>query len=121
MLQITNFLKDGMWLEMIGSEAKGKELVKDDLFGADMLKFDANQKTSLHTHPGNHILFVVAGDGFLKYEGILHKLIQNTCYFVPGFVPHQVIAGESGMYLLSVSDKHRTVDSPERLKVVGDE
>ena len=121
MLQIKNFLDDNCWLEMVASEAKGKLLVKDGLFAADMLKFEPGQKTSLHTHPGDHILFVVIGSGLLRYDGLLHELTQYTCYFVPGSTPHQVIAGDSGMYLLSISNNHKPVDSAERLKVVNDE
>lgn len=120
MLQIKNYLDQVNWSAMVGSQAQGLNLVKDGNFAADMLHFKANQKTSLHTHPGNHILFVVQGDGWLIFDNEKHDLITGTCYFVPGLIPHQVIAGSVGMYLLSVADNHQPVDSASRLEVLED-
>mgnify|MGYP003335621286 CR=1 FL=1 len=118
MLQIKSYLQESNWLPMFGSQALGLSLVKNDGFAADMLRFNADQKTSLHTHPGNHILFVVEGDGWLVFDDDRHDLTKGTCYFVPGSTPHQVIAGSNGMFLLSIADNHRPVDSPERLEIL---
>lgn len=119
MLQIKNYITATDWLPMVGSEAHGCPLVKDGNFAADMLRFNAHEKTNLHTHPGNHILFVVQGSGSLVFGNDIHPLTQGTCYFVPGATPHQVIAGEDGLYLLSIADNHQPVDSPKRLEVLG--
>jgi len=120
MLQIKNYKDDHEWLSMVGSQAKGLNLVKDNNFAADILRFNANEKTSLHTHPGDHILFVVEGDGWLKFGDDLYELTTGTCYFVPGSVPHQVIAGSVGMFLLSIANDHRPVDSSKRLEILED-
>lgn len=117
MLQIKNYRESDNWLPMIGSEATGLPLVKQGDFGADMLHFESSQKTSLHTHPGNHILFVVEGGGYLVFNEEKHDLVQGTCYLVPGESPHQVVAGGFGMILLSIADKHCNVDSEERLRI----
>lgn len=120
MLQIKNFQNCDDWLPMFGSEALGMNLVKSGNFAADMLRFKPQERTSLHTHPGNHILFVVEGDGCLVFDGQLYELTKNTCYFVPGSTPHQVIGGDVGMFLMSIADSHRPVDSTERLTVVDE-
>jgi quercetin dioxygenase-like cupin family protein len=93
-------------------------LVKQDNFAADMLHFLPNEKTSLHTHPGNHILFVVEGGGFLTYGDEEHPLVKGSCYLVPGITNHRVSADERGMYLLSIADTHRSVDSEERTEII---
>jgi len=117
-LQINNYQSPlHQWLPMVGSQALGIGLVKDGRFAADMLKFEPGQCTSVHTHPGDHILFVVNGNGFLLYDGDRYDLIEGACYFVPGAIPHQVSA-TSIMFLLSVSNDHRTVDSAERLRII---
>jgi len=115
-LQKANYKKQTNWFNMVGSEALGTPLVKQTDFAADMLFFQANQSTCLHTHPGNHILYVVSGSGFLLFAEERHVLTQGDCYFVPGEVPHQVSASKlSSMHLLSIADNHRPVWSEERL------
>lgn len=116
-LQICNIADIKDWLPMHGSTALGAPLVKDGAFAADLLKFEPGQKTEPHTHPGDHILFVVDGDGWLIYGGAYHALTRHTCYFVPGQIIHQV-GSESGMLLMSIANAHRPVDSLERLEVV---
>jgi quercetin dioxygenase-like cupin family protein len=122
MLQIKNYLEAEWmdWKKMHGSQAHGLDLVKQDNFAADMLHFLPNEKTSLHTHPGNHILFVVDGGGVLTYGDEEHLLVKGACYLVPGTTNHRVSADERGMYLLSIADAHRLVDSKERTEVIQD-
>ena len=119
-MQIKNYLNESEWLPMVGSDALGTALVKNGGFAADMLHFRPNDKTILHTHPGNHILFVANGAGWLKIGGTKYWLNKGDCYFVPGEIPHQVGANENHLFLLSVADDHRPVDSPDRLKGVKD-
>lgn len=106
------------WCQMHGSRGLGMPLVKHGLFGADILSFAPRASTEVHTHPGDHILFVVAGGGFLVFDGEFHNLAQGDCYFVPGAVPHQVGAAEISLTLLSIANDHRPVDSAERLDIV---
>lgn len=122
MLQLKNYLEaDWMdWKKMHGSQGHGLALVKQDNFAADMIHFLPNEKTSLHTHPGDHILFIVEGSGFLTYGDEEHPLVKGSCYLVPGIVNHRVTADEQGMYLLSIANTHRLVDSKDRSEVVED-
>jgi quercetin dioxygenase-like cupin family protein len=119
MLQIKNVHDIDQWLSMHGSTALGASLVKNGKFAADILAFDAGQKTEPHTHPGNHILFVVEGEGWLIFNGQHYILTPATCYFVPGLTVHQV-GSDSNMLLLSIADDHRPVDSAQRLEVIYD-
>lgn len=120
MLQIKNYKSANAtdWLSMVGSEAIGLPLVKSESFAADMLDFGSQQKTSLHTHPGSHILFVVSGHGWLDYTDQSHDLEPGTCYFVPGSIAHRIRSSNWGLTLLSVSNDHRSVDSLERVSVL---
>lgn len=118
-LQIKSYLEANPedYLSMFGSDATGLPLVKSGSFGADMLKFSPGQKTEIHTHEGDHVLFVVEGQGWLLYGEKTMPLVAGTCYFVPGNVRHQVGAGLDEMFLLSVGNFHQSVDSPNRLQV----
>ena len=117
-LQMRNYRDSGGFVAMVASQGKGKHLVLSDRFGADMLRFDPGHKTEIHTHPGDHILFVAQGNGFLVFDGTYHSLSVGDCYFVPGAVPHQVGAIADALLLLSVANNHQPVDSKERLHVV---
>lgn len=118
-LQIKSIF-DGDYKTMVGSEGLGKPLVKLDNFAADFLSFGANHGTVLHTHPGNHILIVHSGSGWLNFGEEIHGLDPGTCYLVPGSVPHKITADSFGLSLYSVSDNHYPVDSPQRLEVVSE-
>jgi quercetin dioxygenase-like cupin family protein len=117
-LQLKNWKNSGTWFSMANSEALGLPLVGAGSFGADMLRFAPRQSTLRHTHPGDHVLFVVEGDGSLCYGDELHKLLEGDCYYVPGAVPHSICAAALGLVLLSVANQHRPVASPERSEVV---
>lgn len=120
MLQIKNYksISATDWLSMVASEAIGLPLVQSGCFAADMLDFGSQQKTSLHTHPGSHILFIVSGHGWLDYDDQTHDLELGTCYFVPGSVAHRIRSSKEGLTLLSVSNDHRPVNSSERVEVL---
>jgi quercetin dioxygenase-like cupin family protein len=113
-LQKSNYIESTQQLPMHLSEAKGTPLVKSEDFGADMLAFEPRQSTMIHTHSGDHILFVVSGKGWLLFDGEHCGLSQGDCYYVPGNVPHAVGTQNKSMRLLSIANKHRPVDSVER-------
>lgn len=111
MLQKLNWQEGTNWQSMHLSHGLGLPLVGDGKFAADMLRFEPGKSTALHTHPGDHILFVVDGSGYLVFGGTHHNLSQGDCYYVPGSVPHQVGAMGETLVLLSVANDHRPVGS----------
>jgi quercetin dioxygenase-like cupin family protein len=108
------------YVPMYGSGGRGMPLVKSGGFAADHLKFRASQKTSLHTHAGNHILIVDSGDGWLDYGGESYTLTSGDCYFVPGEVPHRIRASLNGLSLYSIADRHQLVNSEQRLSIIAE-
>jgi mannose-6-phosphate isomerase-like protein (cupin superfamily) len=118
-MQIKNYLDADYWYQMYGSQAIGLPLVKKDGFAADMLNFAPNEKTSLHTHEGDHILFGVEGSGWIDCGDETQPIIKGTCYFIDGSQPHRVRAGNDGLFLLSIANKHQPVDSEKRLVIIN--
>lgn len=119
-IQSVNNRTSQEYSKMVGSEGVGLPLVKSGDFAADYLLFGVGQKTTLHTHEGDHILIVHYGSGWLNYGSELHCLEKGTCYFVPGQTPHRITAGINGLGLFSVANKHRPVNSAERLDILED-
>lgn len=101
-------------VQMARSDGRGLSLVKVGAFAADLIEFDAGKGVADHTHPGNHILIVVSGTGWVDYDGEPYRLEQGVCYMVPGSTRHAIRA-ETHLRLLSVSDDHRDVGSEARL------
>lgn len=103
-------------LSMHGSEGTGIRLLKHGEFGADLVHFAPGKRTDRHTHPGDHILLVLSGKGWLEYGPEKKLLEQGLIYLVPGSVPHAVGASEGEpLLLLSVANDHRDVSAGDRL------
>lgn len=107
--------------QMVNSDATGFPLVKLGAFGADLIKFQPGKKVGPHTHPGDHILIGVRGDGILWFDGEEHRIFPGFIYMVPGSVPHAVYARPDAtepLVLFAIGNNHQPVDSAARLDVV---
>jgi quercetin dioxygenase-like cupin family protein len=100
--------------QMANSDGTGDPLVAHNGFGADVIRFAAGRGVQPHTHEGDHILFVLAGEGWLGYESQRHRLHAGLCYFVPGAVVHSIEA-ETALVLIAVGNNHRPIDSAARM------
>ncbi|WP_273669988.1 cupin domain-containing protein [Janthinobacterium fluminis] len=100
--------------QMANSMGTGDSLVEHNGFGADVIRFPAGGGVANHTHEGDHILFCIAGEGYVVYEGEPHKLYPGVCYFVLGSVDHAIKAN-SDLVLIAVGNKHHPVGSPKRM------
>ena len=105
-------------VSMHASDATAEELgtTDDGVFGLDLLRFPARGCVPMHTHPGAHILIVIAGNGFLHTPDDKIELFPGLSYVVPEGVPHEIRA-DRPLSLLSCGNKRRPPESPERLSV----
>lgn len=101
------------------SDGRGKPLLKSGPFGADLIRFPVGGGVPPHTHPGEHMLFVLSGRGSLQFGEEWHALEPGFCYHVPAGVRHAIRA-ESELTLLSVANDHRGVSAEDRLDVARD-
>jgi len=56
--------------------------------------------TPFHTHPWEHEVFVIRGDGFVLGEEGSHPLEAGCAVYVPGGEKHRFLAGPNGMQFL---------------------
>ena len=103
--------------QMVNSMGTGDSLVQYNGFGADVIRFPAGGGVANHTHDGDHILFCIAGEGYVVYEGKPHKLSPGVCYFVLGLADHAIKA-DSDLVLIAVGNKHYPVGSSKRMTPV---
>lgn len=119
-LQIARFVQPPgkLPVQMAKSDGTALRLLKRGPFGADLIRFAPGQGVATHTHPGDHVLVVVSGSGWLTYNGQRVEISEGTVYLVPGSVPHAIDAGESELTLISVANDHRDAGSEDRLEVL---
>ncbi|OGK38756.1 hypothetical protein A3F03_03995 [Candidatus Roizmanbacteria bacterium RIFCSPHIGHO2_12_FULL_41_11] len=103
--------------KMAHSNATGEGLVTNGFLGVDIIRLKAGDKFVPHTHPGDHLLIVVGGQGTITYNGNIYPTKAGQVYMVEGRIPHGVGAITDHV-ILAVGAPHKAVDDPERMKVV---
>lgn len=98
---------------MQGYMATGDALVSNGHLGADVIRCAAGGGFAPHAHIGDHLLFVVAGEGTIAYDGRVYPTFPGQVYFIEGAVPHAVGAITDHV-LLSIGTPHRAVDADDR-------
>jgi quercetin dioxygenase-like cupin family protein len=93
--------------------ATGRSLVSNGQLGADVLHLPAGEGFAPHTHPGDHLLFVLAGKGTITVGGAIVPTSAGQVYMIEGAVPHAVGAITDHV-ILAVGAPHRPLDSPQR-------
>lgn len=100
-----------------GANATGEALVTNGALGADVIRLPAGAGFLPHTHPGHHILIVVAGEGTITYGGYVHQTRAGQVYLVEGAVPHAVGAITDHV-IVAVGSPHKEIDAEDRMAPV---
>ncbi|MFF2998210.1 cupin domain-containing protein [Streptomyces sp. NPDC057950] len=95
------------------SAATGRSLLSNGHLGADILHVPAGEGFAPHTHPGDHLLFVLAGEGTISVNGQIVPTGPGRAYMVDGSVVHAVGA-ITDHTILSIGTPHRALDSEDR-------
>jgi len=95
--------------------ATGEALLSNGFLGADVLHVPAGYGFAPHTHPGDHLLFVLGGQGTITTGGRIIETQPGQAYMVDGAVVHAVGATIDHV-LLPVGAPHHMIDSETRLE-----
>ena len=98
-----------------GAPAVGLPLHTNGHLGADLLRVKAGDQFPVHTHPGDHLLLCLAGEGTISIGEVTYTVVPGDIYMVPGMVPHAVGSGSIDHILVAIGAPHKPVDSPERM------
>ena len=99
---------------MYGTKATGEDLVSNGQLGVDLIRLPAGGGFAPHTHPGDHLLIVVAGHGTISYQGRIYPTEAGQVYMVEGSEPHAVSA-VTDHCILAVGSPHRPLESADRM------
>ncbi|MEU8264298.1 cupin domain-containing protein [Micromonospora sp. NPDC048999] len=106
-------------VRMAGAAAStGTALVSNGAVGADLIRLPAGARFAPHTHPGHHILVVVAGEGTITHAGEVRRTVAGQAYLIEGAVPHGVGAITDHV-ILAVGAPHKRIDASDRMVLVG--
>jgi quercetin dioxygenase-like cupin family protein len=97
--------------------ATGLSLLSNGFLGADLLHLPAHEGFAPHTHPGDHLLFVLGGEGTIAVDGMITPTRAGQVYLIKGAVTHAVGAITDHV-ILAVGAPHRELTSPERQELV---
>jgi quercetin dioxygenase-like cupin family protein len=99
------------------SPATGQALASNGQLGVDLIRLEAGKGFQPHTHPGDHVLIVVGGEGTITYDGVVYPTHSGDLYMIDGHVPHAVGA-RTDHVILAVGSPHRPVDATDRMEPV---
>ena len=97
--------------------ATGRSLLSNGFIGADLIHLPAGEGFAPHTHPADHLLFVLAGDGTIAVDGMIVPTGPGQAYMIEGAVPHAVGAITDHV-ILAVGAPHQPLDSAKRQDLV---
>lgn len=100
------------------AQATGRSLVSNGDLGADIIRLAAGAGFAPHTHPGDHLLAVIAGQGTITYDGRIYRTRAGQIYLIEGAVPHAVGAITDHV-ILAVGAPHKAVDAVDRMALVA--
>jgi quercetin dioxygenase-like cupin family protein len=104
-------------VDVHGAPARGLALHSNGHLGADMLHVAAGDQFPVHTHPGDHLLYCVAGEGTITVDQVTYTIRPGDLYMVEGLIPHAVGAITDHV-LVAIGAPHKPIDSPERMTFV---
>lgn len=107
-------LETGHGVQVHGAPATGLPLHTNGNLGADILFVRGGDEFPVHTHPGDHLLYCLAGHGTITVAGITYKIKPGDIYMVEGMIPHAVGA-ETDHVLVAIGSPHKPVDAPDRM------
>lgn len=92
-----------------------------ELIGADLIEMQPGSAFPLHTHPGDHILYIISGRGTITIDSEPRPVESGVTVYVAGMSAHNVATypdATEPFVLLVVGHPKQHVSSPDRLKLV---
>lgn len=102
------------WKDVHGAPAVGIPLHTNGHLGVDLIHVKGGDQFPIHTHPGDHLLYCVSGEGTMSVDGVTYRIRPGDLYMVDGNVPHAVGA-ITDHTIMAIGSPHKPVDSPERM------
>ena len=125
----------GKWVEMFDDRGRKLSGIRGKVgvtalgidgheIGLDLMELQPGTGFPLHSHAGDHILFVVSGEGIAMIGPEEHHLGMGDSIFVPAEQPHSFTALANitdPWIVVSVGHPHKHLSSVDRLRTLPSE
>jgi quercetin dioxygenase-like cupin family protein len=112
----------GDWLEgVVGRSGVRADGHHGAPIGLDQIEMQPGTRFDMHDHAGDHILYVLEGDGGITINGITHHLSAGDSVFVPAEYPHGVTTIEGAVKpfrFLAFGVPHKPLDDDHRMRLI---
>ena len=95
--------------------------MSDHEIGVDLIEMEPGSAFPLHTHPGDHILYILEGLGIIKVNEKQHIVREGDTVFIPAEHAHGVStkAGENTIFrFLAFGHPHKHISAKDRMTIV---
>jgi len=114
-------LYDDAGVELVGVQGKeGVRAHKGDgtRIGCDLIRMQPGSAFPMHTHEGDHIIYVVSGWGFVHIDGRDIEIAEGDVVHIPAEHPHGVWAAGNELLFAAIGHPHHKVHSTKRMTIV---
>lgn len=90
--------------------------------GIDLIEMEPGAAFPLHTHEGDHILYILAGHGYVHVDGVDHPAAAGDTVFIPAAYAHGVKTdphARERFQFLAVGYPHRHLEASDRMALVS--
>jgi mannose-6-phosphate isomerase-like protein (cupin superfamily) len=86
--------------------------------GCDFIWLDPESGFPMHTHAGDHVLYVIRGAGFVHIDGRDIGAGMGDLIHIPAEYPHRVFTSGSALLIAAFGHPHKAIDSKDRMDFV---
>jgi quercetin dioxygenase-like cupin family protein len=88
--------------------------------GVDLVEMQPGTEFPLHVHPGDHVLYILEGPGFVHIDGEPRRVDVGDTVFIAAEHPHGVITDPRYMLrFLAFGHPHKHVAAADRMRLVA--
>lgn len=122
---------DGPWVDLVDETGAPLPGIKGRVgavgpttdgvgLGADLVEMQPGAAFPLHVHLGDHILYIISGEGLVHVDDADYPLREGDTVFIPAEYPHGVRvldAATAPLVFLAVGHPHRHVGARDRMRL----
>ncbi len=124
---------EGAWLEMVDERGepllgiRGRAGVAAPTqagleIGLDLIELQPGSAFPPHVHSGEHLLYVLSGEGLAHIDGADHRITMGEVIFIAAHYPHSVsnpADAPAPLRLLTVGYPHKPVSARDRMRTLA--
>jgi mannose-6-phosphate isomerase-like protein (cupin superfamily) len=101
-----------------GAQGVRTEKLDGSYLGCDFIWLQPESGFPMHTHAGDHILYVIRGAGFVHIDGRDIPVGVGDVIHIPAEYPHRVWTSGSTLLIAATGHPHKEIEAQDRMSLV---